>query len=246
MLVPARILDWRGSPRETLGRLLKLGLGAALPLAVSIAAVALVAKGKLSFFSHHAERGVQIESFIGSCVMFLQAFTGLVKVGVANNFGAQHLAENGSLVVASRVLFYGALVGTFVVIGATRRRWDSLTAAWLVISGFVTFGYVLSPQYLLWLVPIALCAASRVPAGRKRQAWLRIFACAVVLTGFHFRFYWDYVNLHYLAVLMVLGRNLTLIALWGCSWIWMKSANLPLAQPAGLVLSCRNDASRSP
>lgn len=222
-LAPTRLLDWEGTSREKFPRLVKLGVFATMPLALSIAAVAAVAHGRLSFFSHHSERGVQIESLIGSAVMFLQAFTSLVKVGVANNFGAQHLAEAGALVTASRALFYGALSGTFVAIARDRRRWDSLSASWMVISAFVTFGYVLSPQYFLWLVPIAVCAASRVPEGRKRTIWLGLFAWAVILTGIHFRFYWDYVNLHYLAVSAVLARNALLLALWGASWAWMKA-----------------------
>ena len=222
LLAPARFLDWDGSPEEKFVRLVKFGLGAALPLAISIGAVAAVAHGKLSFFSQHSERGVQIESLIGSVVMFLQSFTGLVKVGVNNNFGAQHLAETGGLVGASRVLFYGSLLGTFAVLWWRRRRWDSLGASWLLVSAFVTFGYVLSPQYLLWLVPLAVCAAKRVPAGRPRSVWLAVFACAVAITGIHFRFYWDYVNLHYLAVSMLLARNFLLIALWALSWRWME------------------------
>jgi hypothetical protein len=237
LLAPARYLDWEGTPKDKIIRLVKFGAGATLPLAISVGAVAAVAHGKLPFFSQHAERGVQIESLIGSAVMFLQSVTSLIKVGVNTNFGAQHLAETGPLVGLSRLLFYGSLAGTFAALWWRRRRWDSLGASWMVISAFVTFGYVLSPQYLLWLVPIALCAAARIPAGPQRAAWLGAFSWAVILTGIHFRFYWDYVNLHYLAVSMVLGRNLLLILLWGLSWAWMERPAVAPSQSAAPVLS---------
>lgn len=93
---------------------------------------------------------------------------------------------------------------------------------------FVAFGYVLSPQFLLWLVPIGLCAAARVPPGPRRRFWLTLFGAATCLTGVHFRFYWDYANVHGGAVAVVLARNFLLVALWALSWRWMRSdAKLP-------------------
>jgi hypothetical protein len=131
LLAPARYLDWEGTPKDKIIRLVKFGAGATLPLAISVGAVAAVAHGKLPFFSQHAERGVQIESLIGSAVMFLQSVTSLIKVGVNTNFGAQHLAETGPLVGLSRLLFYGSLAGTFAALWWRRRRWDSLGASWM-------------------------------------------------------------------------------------------------------------------
>jgi hypothetical protein len=223
LLAPARLLDWAGPWRERAPRLFRFVAVVALPTAVSVALAALLAHGKVSFLSRNADRGVQIESLLGSGVMFVQAFTNLVKVSVDWNFGAQHLGPLKGLVPASRALFYGMLAATYFQLWAEKRSRGSLAAAWLLLSGFVTFGYVLSPQFLLWLIPLGLCAAARVPEGARRSAWVAVFAAAVALTGVHFRFYWDYVNLHPWSVAMVLTRNLLLLALWGLSWAWMSA-----------------------
>lgn len=199
------------------------------PIALSCALAGWLGGGEISFLSHHSNRGVQVESIAGSLVMAMRAFLGLAG-GVNTNFGAQHIGELKGLVPASRVLFFGSLGFTYFFLWWGRERRNLLAACWLLISGFVTFGYVLSPQFMLWLIPLGLCAAAVVPAGPRRVAWLVIFSLAVALTGLNFRFYWQYINLNHLAVLGVLARNGLLVLLWGLSWRWMRR---PAAEPLG-------------
>ncbi len=231
-LAPLPVLSWK---KFSLWRFIKYGVLMSLPIAISCAAAAALAGGKISFLSHHSERGVQIESLVGSLLMAAQSFFNLVDAGVQSNFGAQHIGDVKGAVLGSRILFYGALLVSYLGLWWRRRVMDSLSSSWILISGFVTFGYVLSPQFLLWLIPIGLMAASRVPAGRKRAAWLLIFSFAVVLTGIHFRFYWDYVNLYRLSSAAVVGRNGLLVLLWGLSWCWMRK--LPALASVQAVVS---------
>ena len=177
-----------------------------------------------------SDRGVQIESLVGSGMMFLKAYTNLIQMKVDWNYGAQHLSPIPGLVLASRLLFFGSLSFTYALLASPRLRRDTLAGAWLLMAGFVTFGYVLSPQYLFWLEPLAIAAASRVEAGWRRSLWLSIFAAAVVLTASHFRFYWDYVNLQRFAVTLVLIRNLLLVTHWALSWRWMRPVAAPEAR----------------
>lgn len=195
----------------------------ALPLGLSCLAAAWVGEGKISFLSHHAGRGVQVESLVGSLTMAAQAFFGLVQSNVDTNFGAQHIGELPGLVLASRVLFLGSLAFTyfFLWFGGRGKR-DVLTGAWLLVLAFVAFGYVLSPQFLLWLVPLGLCAAARLP-GARRLPWLCVLGLATLLTCVHFHFYWDYVNLNRLSVAAVVARNALLVLLWALSWRWMRA-----------------------
>jgi hypothetical protein len=204
---------------------------AAAPIVLSCALAAALAHGKISFLAHHSQRGVQIESLVGSLVMFAQAFFQLFHASVDTNFGAQHLGQLPGAVLGSRVLFYGALAFTYPYLALHRRRYSLLAGSWLAISGFVTFGYVLSPQFLLWLIPLGLLAVAEIPPGWRRAAWVACFAMAVALTGAHFRYYWDYVNFHYLATSMVLARNLLLLTVWILSWRWM-AAKKPVAGAA--------------
>ena len=194
----------------------------AAPFLLSCLLAAWLGHGKISFLSRHSNRGVQIESLVGSVVMFLQTFGLLSPVHVDWNFGAQHLAPIAGVVESSRILFLGSLGGSYVLLWWQRARRSTLAATWIVVSAFVTFGYVLSPQFFLWLVPLALCAVREVPAGWRRGSWLLVFGSATLFTGLHFRFYWDYVNLHPGSVLLVLSRNVLLVALWGASWVWMR------------------------
>ncbi len=204
-------------------RLVQYSLLAALPLLLSCAVVALVAGGEISFLSYHADRGVQIESLLGSLVLAGKSVLGWWgEVGVVTNFGAQHLGPLAGAVGLSRVLFWGALLGTYAGLWWEKGERDLLGSAWLVLSAFVTFGYVLSPQFLIWLIPLALCAAERVEAGKKRHIWLACLALAVGLTAYHFRDYWSYVDLKPRASLVVLARNLCLLGLWALSWRWMR------------------------
>jgi len=222
VLAPLPPLFW---PDFTQRRFFKYAILISAPLLLSCAMAALLAGGKISFFSHHAGRGVQIESIVGSALMGTQSFFQLVNTAVDTNFGAQHIGNVPGSVIASRVLFFGSVAFTYFFLWWERRKRDVLTASWILISGFVTFGYVLSPQFLLWLIPLGLCAAARVPEGNKRAIWLVVFALTAVLTGAHFRFYWDYVNLKHLSVAAVLARNFLLVTLWWLSWRWMRVPN---------------------
>lgn len=225
LLAPARLLDDGAFSRP---RLVRFGAVVGAPLAVACAGAFLAAHGKISFLSHHAGRGVQIESLLGSLVMAARAFFGFRGGEVEWNFGAQHLAPVPGMVAASRALFGGSLAFTYAGLWAFPRRRDSLVGAWLLILAFVAFGYVLSPQFLLWLIPLALCAAGRVPAGWRRGLWLGLFGLAVAATGLHFRHYWDYVNLAPASVLLVLVRNGCLVLSWCLSWAWMQADQNPV------------------
>jgi hypothetical protein len=222
-LAPVTLFGWSGwGKRETWLRFLKYSLLVALPILLSCALAYWLGNGKISFLSHHTGRGVQVESLVGSAVIAAEAFFGMARAGIVTNFGGQHLGAGEVPVLVSRILFYGSLLLSYLGLFWQRRRYGAIAACWIVISGFVTFGYVLSPQFLLWLIPLGLLAAAEVGTGRRRVAWLALLTVAVALTGVHFRFYWSYINMSHLSVAAVLARNLALVALWGASWAWMR------------------------
>ncbi len=220
LAAPVRMMEWQGPMKERLLRSLKFGAIVACPIILSCAILLLMAGGKISFLSHHSDRGVQIESLLGSLVMLSNSFTHF-ETKVDWNFGAQHLAPIPGMVLFSRILFYGSLILTYALLAIPKFRRDSLSGTWMILSAFVTFGYVLSPQFLFWLVPLGICAASRIEAGRRRSQWLWIFGLAVAITGNHFRYYFDYVIFHHFAVLQLFLRNILLVVLWILSWRWM-------------------------
>jgi ABC-type multidrug transport system fused ATPase/permease subunit len=104
-----------------------------------------------------------------------------------------------------------ALVAVWVVFArgpATRERLVQASAAVLVV--FVALGKVLSPQFLIWLIPV-------VPLVRGRRGlWAStLLLAALVLTQLWFPFhYWRFVN-HFTAreSWLVFARDLVLVAL---------------------------------
>jgi hypothetical protein len=113
--------------------------------------------------------------------------------------------------VGLSVLQLAALVGTWILFArgpATRERLLLASAAALV--AFVALGKVLSPQFLIWLIPV-------VPLvyGRRGLTASVLLAAALVVTQLWFPYrYWD-LALHFGALesWLVLLRDLLLLAL---------------------------------
>ena len=89
---------------------------------------------------------------------------------------------------------------------ATSGRFLRYDAA--VVCAFIAFGKVLSPQFLLWLVPLV-----PLVRGRRGLAATLLLTVALLLTQVWFpQRYWDYVDSFHLAG-VVLARDLVLVAL---------------------------------
>jgi hypothetical protein len=113
--------------------------------------------------------------------------------------------------VVSTVLQLLALLAIWVWYGRGSASRDRLLAASAAaVCAFVTFGKVLSPQFLIWLVPL-------VPLVRGRRGLVAsgLLAVALVLTQLWFPFrYWKLaLEFDAAASWLVLARDLTLVAL---------------------------------
>jgi hypothetical protein len=91
---------------------------------------------------------------------------------------------------------------------ATPERLVRYSAACVVT--FVALGKVLSPQFLIWLIPLV-----PLVAGRRGRVASAVLALALVLTQLWFPFhYWDLaLRLDERASYLVLARDLALVAL---------------------------------
>ena len=109
------------------------------------------------------------------------------------------------------MLQVGSLAAVWILFGRARPTRDGLiraSAAALVV--FIAFGKVLSPQFLIWLVPVV-----PLVRGRRGLAAAALLLVAMILTQLWFPFrYWDYAGDFDPAVSwLVLSRNLALVAL---------------------------------
>jgi hypothetical protein len=195
---------------------------AAVVVVVSGVALAVSPDGAVDAVRYHVDRPVQIESSPALVLLGLDA----VGVGEAKSVsshrsdGLLHPAADAvsSLFLTALVAFV-ALLCVLVAGGrraprAGRRRERELVVASLAAcTAFAVFGKVLSPQFLIWVLPLgALAFAWRM------HALAGAVAVAAVLTQIEFpAHYFDVVAREPAAVGLVVARNLVLLAVLALS-----------------------------
>ena len=128
--------------------------------------------------------------------------------------GSQNLAGTAPdvLAVLQTLLQAAALLATWILFArgpATRERLLYASAAALV--AFIALGKVLSPQFLIWLIPVI-----PLVAGRRGLIASALLAAALVLTQLWFPYrYWDLaLEFGALESWLVLVRDLVLVGLF--------------------------------
>ena len=187
-------------------------LGAfAAALAVIVVPFAVIApEGLVDSVERQLGRPLQIES-LGASLLLAAKQLGLYDPVVVSSHGSQNL--DGSLPDAlaggQTVLQAAALIAVWILFARGPATPGGLVAACAAsVVVFVAFGKVLSPQFLIWLVPVALLlgGAIGVAAGV-------LFGAVLVTTQLWFPSrYWDLVDLQPVGWL-ALVRNVLLVTL---------------------------------
>jgi uncharacterized membrane protein len=178
-------------------------------LAVAAAAFvpfAIVAPhGLWSSLSGQASRPLQIES-LGAAIL-----TTFGHPRVVTTHGSQNVAGHGLVATTFALLQVAVLVALWISFArgpATRERLLRYVAA--CVCAFIAFGKVLSPQFLLWLIPLV-----PLVAGRRGLGAVALLTAALVLTQVWFpQRYWEYAGPLHLAWVVLL-RDLVLVGLVG-------------------------------
>jgi len=174
--------------------------------------VALSPAGVWHSLTDQLTRPLQIES-LGAALLIAAHHVWGHPVTMETSHGSQNLAGHAAheLAFASTVLQVLALIAIWTIFArsrATPAQLLSASAASLV--AFIALGKVLSPQFLIWLVPVVPLVRGRT--GLRASALLGV---ALVLTQIWFPFrYSDYAT-HFqpTASWLVLARDLTLVVL---------------------------------
>jgi Glycosyltransferase family 87 len=209
VLPPAVAYVWRTRGRRA--ALVCVGVAAAVALAMIVPFLVLAPHGVWASIERQATRPLQIES-LGSALLLAAHHAGGLAVTVDSSRGSQNLTGSlpDALGTASSALLALVLVGIWVAAArrpATADRLLRFTAASL--AAFVALGKVLSPQFLIWLLPI-------VPLVRGRRGLVAsaLLGLALLLTQIWFPIrYFDLVALEALPAWVVLARDLVLVAL---------------------------------
>jgi hypothetical protein len=211
LLVPIALAHvWRlRGRREALicaGAFLAVLAAVVLPFAV------LSPGGVWDSFWRQAGRPLQIESLGAGLLLVSHHLFGL-ELTMESSYGSQNLVGTGAdvLSVASTLVQAAALVAVWVWYArGPAERGRLLAASAAAVCAFVAFGKVLSPQFLIWLIPL-------IPliAGRRGLAACGLLAAALVLTQLWFPFrYWELaLEFDTAASWLVLVRDLVLVAL---------------------------------
>lgn len=116
----------------------------------------LAPDGLRAMFTDQLDRPLQVES-LGAAVLMAAQHFGMQPLTTIGSHGAQALSGRGAGLAAdlSSVLEAATVVAVWILF-ARRRNPDGdtvLLAAAAAVAGLVAFDRVLSPQYLIWVVP---------------------------------------------------------------------------------------------
>ncbi len=158
LIGPLLLLRARRSTAH-LRRVLLVSIAAAAVVALSFLPVMLAGAGRavFSFLRYQGERGLQIESSYASVLMVANA---LVPLGVRHEMTHHAHDLTGALPAAiapwTRLVQVVAVVAVSVL--AHRRRLPLTSAFAAVVAAALATANVLSPQFLIWLLPLAAVA----------------------------------------------------------------------------------------
>jgi hypothetical protein len=212
VLVPvAAAWIWRRSGRRE--ALVCLAVFVAVVLACFLPFLVLAPDGVWHSVTTQTSRPLQIET-LGAGVLLVAHAVGGLGITMRSGHGSQNLAGNApdALAAIQTVLQAAALVATWIWFArgpASRER--MIRASAVAVCAFVAFGKVLSPQFLIWLVPLV-----PLVRGTRGLAASALLGLALVLTQLWFPFnYWD-LALHFATYpsWLVLLRDLTLVVLF--------------------------------
>ena len=160
-----------------------------------------------------AGRPLQIET-LGSGLLLATHHTFGLDLTMESSHGSQNLTGGAAGVLATLTTFaqFAAIVATWVWYARGPADRDRLVrACGAAVCAFIVFGKVLSPQFLIWLVPLV-----PLVRGRRGLTASGLLAAALVLTQLWFPYrYWELaLEFDTAASWFVLVRDLTLVALF--------------------------------
>jgi len=209
VLPPVLAYVWRTRGR---GEALRcLGVAAATTAVVVLPFLAIAPHGVWESIVRQTTRPLQIES-LGSALLLAAHHVGGLALTMDSSRGSQNLGGSlpdavGSISSALLVVVLLALWVAFARGPATGERLVRYTAASLV--AFVALGKVLSPQFLIWLLPLV-----PLVRGRRGLAASALLGLSLLLTQVWFPIrYFDLVAFEAFPSWVLLARDLVLVAL---------------------------------
>ncbi len=235
VLVPLAVAHvWRTRGRRE--ALVCLGVAASVAALVLLPFVAIGPHGLWRSFEHQLSRPLQVESFGAALIMTSHHVFG-TGVTMVSSRGSQNISGSAATAIGwvQTALQLGALLALWIAFARRRRSNEELVRfAAAAVVAFIALGKVLSPQFLVWLIPL-------VPLVRRWTA-VFLYVTALMLTQAWFpQQYWDYaLRFDETVAWLVLARDVVLVALL------VVLLRPPVAARAAAVVRERRRASSSP
>jgi hypothetical protein len=235
VLAPLLVL-WHRRSRGTTRAVGSLAAALAAVAATMLPFIVLAPGGVWHMFEYHIDRPLQIESTGSAYLLGLHALAD-TPLRVETSFGSQNLVGSGPATIAAistvlAILGIAAVCITVVLLlrGTPPGRENGIMIAGVAatMALAVTAGKVLSPQFMIWLVPLTLILGGRFG--------IRAFAatvCVLVATRLYFPgSYWDLVGLRTTPIALLVLRDALLVALVAFAWPRPAAADAPLGVSA--------------
>jgi hypothetical protein len=222
LLIPTLLLG--SSRRRAGGWLVLLVGGTAVGVTVALAGMGRV----LSPLTYQAHRGLQVESVVATPAMVARLLVPHQYHVLYSHYLAYEVTGAGVplLLALSSALSALLLVGLLATWGVLTRRGATIgpdAVVWMFLAatcGFICSGKVFSPQYLLWLLPVAAAGLAVVRTSRQQlTTWTMGLLLCAGLT--HALFPWLYGPLVVhgpaspVAVGTLVARNVLMLLLLG-------------------------------
>jgi uncharacterized membrane protein len=235
VLVPLAVAyTWRTRGKRE--ALVCLGVAAAVAVVVVLPFLVVAPHGLWRTFEQQATRPLQVESLGAALIVAAHHLFG-TGVTMVSSDGSQNVGGTAADIVGAiqSVLQVAVLLAIWIAFARRERDREELVQfSAAAVVAFIALGKVLSPQFLIWLIPF-------VPLVRKGSAAL-LFVAALVLTQAWFpQHYWQYaLDFSSTQSWLVLARDLVLLGLLA---VLVTS---PSATRAAAAVRARLRASSSP
>ncbi len=229
------IVHWRRHGWGAVGRGVAWCAGIVAVVAVPLLITA--PHGMWGTISYHLDRPLQLES-VGAAYMMSLRIMGGITMSVESSFGSQGLSgENPTYVATISTIALVALIALIAwQVWRLVQRNDEQADAAILVAGIaatclalLVAGKVLSPQFLVWIVPGAVLIL-----GRYGKAAIWVTVAALLVTQAYFpQLYWHIVALEAPEMGILIVRDILLIVLLALCWPRQGVADEALAMADG-------------
>jgi hypothetical protein len=206
-------------------RLRRVAVAAAIPLLVCVAIVLVWGDEFGSAISYQTERALQIESLAASPFEIAHTFGS--NVSSTTGHGGFELVASGTDVARWISVAIGAVLYLLVALAGWRSKASNLELVTALVTVLVVFAPVLSPQFLLWILPVSAAAY-----GLRRENV--VLLVAILFTQISLQNYDGVDALEGRFVWPLAARNLYLLV-----YLWLVCAPILRALPESPIFASR-------